>query len=260
VLSTEHRRINAALLAAGFAPSAPADPRLLSNAEAPGIMSLAPLIHEDGTALHRAVISEPLGFVPYEHLLEYDSGASPAHQYDDPGLFEHRGNAVAPWRADHTARRLSARRWAWGEAEKRAYVTMHNAMAEAVATTLARFHGLFAARIAWVAPGLTHRSFVLGRAERRAHGVAAHRRVGAERLALIGVNDLLPPEQRVTCLPTRAACEHALQRLARRLGVTPAQARGPFGRGGGDATPLALPELLEGLVAALADPIPQPAA
>ncbi|MCX7931323.1 MAG: hypothetical protein N2588_02110 [Rhodovarius sp.] len=254
VLSTEHKRINAALLAAGFAPPAPADPRLLSNAEAPALASLAPLVHPDGTVLHRAVISEPLGFVPYEHLLDYDAGPSPAHQYDDPGLFEHRGNAVAPWRADHTARRVSATRWVWGENEKRAYVLMHNAMAEAVAKTLVRFPGLFDARIAWVAPGLTHRSFVLGRAERAAHGVATFRRVGTERLALIGVNDLLAPGERLTCLPTRAACEEALQRLAARLGVTPAQARGPFGRGGGDATPLALPELLEGLIAALAPP------
>ncbi len=249
VLSTEHRRINAALLAAGFQPSAPADPRLVCNGEAPATVSTAPLVHRDGTVIHRAVISEPLGFVPYEHLMEYDAGLSPAHQYDDPGLFENRGNAVSPWRADHSATRISATRWKWGPSEKRAYVVMHNAMAEAVARTLLRFPGMFDQRIAWVAPGLTHRSFVLGRTERAAHGIAATRMAGRERLALVGVNDLLPEALRITCLPTRADCDDALLRLATRLGVTPRQATGPFGRGGGDATPLALPELLATLIA-----------
>ena len=250
VLSTEHKRINAALIAAGFQPSQPADPRLVSNADAPATLSTAPLVHRNGTVIHRAVISEPLGFVPYENLMEYDAGISPAHQYDDPGLFENRGNAVSPWRADHSATRISATQWKWGPNEKGAYVVMHNAMADAVAKTLLRFPGVFDQRIAWVAPGLTHRSFVLGRAERAAHGIAATRMAGAERLALIGVNDLLPPELAITCLPTREHCDDALLRLAARLGVTPRQATGPFGRGGGDATPLALPELLETLIAA----------
>jgi hypothetical protein len=251
VLSTEHRRINAALIAAGFQPTAPADPRLLSNAENAAVVATAPLAHRNGTVIHRAVISEPLGFVPYEHLLDYDSGASPAHQYDDPGLFENRGNAVSPWRADHSATRVSATRWAWGANEKRAYVTMHNAMADAVAKTLLRFPDRFDQRIAWVAPGLTHRSFVLARSERAAHGIVATRQAGTERLALTGVNDLLPEALRIACLPTRADCDDALLRLAARLGVTPRQATGPFGRGGGDATPLALPELLETLIATI---------
>lgn len=60
---------------------------------------------------------------------------------------------------------------------------------------------------------------------------------------------LLPPALRLDALPTRAQCQDGLARLARRLGRTPAGAAGHFARGGGDATPLALPELLEALLA-----------
>jgi hypothetical protein len=254
ILSTEHKRINAALIAAGFVPMAPADPTLLAlreEGESEALFSLAPLRHPDGIMVHRAVISEPLGLVPYEHMLAYPGGVSPAVLYDDPGLFEERGNAVSPWRADHTAVRVSATRWKWGPAEKRAYVVMHNEMARVVADALARFGGVYTRRISWVAPGLTHRSFVVAKGERAAHGIVAQRQVGAERLPLVGANDLLPEGLRLTALPTREQCQDALARLASRLGRTPAEAAGHFGRGGGDATPLALPELLEDLLAAL---------
>jgi hypothetical protein len=257
ILSTEHRRINAALLAAGFVPAAPADPLLLPLREAgepEALFSLAPLVHPSGTVIHRAVISEPLGLVPYEHMLAYPGGVSPAVQYDDPGLFEERGNAVSPWRADHSATRVSASKWKWGPNEKRAYVVMHNAMAETVAAALARFGTLYASRISWVAPGLTHRSFVVAKEERPAHGIATTKQAGERKLALTGANDLLAPNLRITALPTRPQCAAALQRLADRLGVTTREAAGPFGRGGGGATPLALPELLEDLLAELLPP------
>jgi hypothetical protein len=257
ILSTEHRRINAALLAAGFQPTAPADPSLAAL-RAPGepeaLLSLAPLVHPSGTVIHRAVISEPLGLVPYEHMLRWPGGISPAVQYDDPGLFEERGNAVSPWRADHTATRATATRWSWGPNEKAAYVEMHNVMAETVAQALARFGHLYQQRISWVAPGLTHRSFVIAKGERAAHGIAATKQAGARKLALTGANDLLPAEARITALPTRAQCAAALARLAQRLGTTEAAARGHFGRGGGDATPLALPELLQDLLAEILPP------
>jgi hypothetical protein len=252
--STEHRRINAALLAAGFAPTGPADPLLLAARavdEPEALFSLAPLLHPDGIVIHRAVISEPLGLVPYEHMLAYPGGESPAVAYDDPGLFEERGNAVSPWRADSTATRLPGGKWKWGANEKRAYVEMHNVMADVVARALLRFGGVYTQRISWVAPGLTHRSFVVAREQRAAHGIVATRQVGAERLALTGANDLLPPALQLHALPTREQCHAALLRLAARLGCTPAQAAGPFGRGGGNATPLALPELLEHLLAEL---------
>ncbi len=252
ILSTEHRRINAALLAAGFTPTAPADPTLLElkeDREPEALFSQAPLVHASGTVVHRAVISEPLGLVPYEHMLTYPGGTSPSVQYDDPGLFEERGNAVSPWRADHSAIRVSATRWKWGPNEKRAYAAMHNVMAETVAKALARIGSAYTHRISWVAPGLTHRSFVVAKDERGAHGVAATKLAGTEKLSLTGANDLLPLGQRITALPTRPQCQAALQRLAKRLGVSLAAARGPFGSGGGGATPLALPELLEDLLA-----------
>lgn len=257
LLSTEHKRINAALLAAGFVPTAPADPVLLPLREAgepEALFSLAPLVHPSGTVVHRAVISEPLGLVPYEFMLRYPGGVSPAVQYDDPGLFEERGNAVSPWRADHSATRVSASKWKWGPNEKRAYVDMHNVMAETVAQALSRFGHIYAQRISWVAPGLTHRSFVIAKEERAAHGIAATKQAGAEKLALTGANDLLPPALRITALPTRPQCAAALARLADRLGITTKEAAGPFGRGGGGATPLALPELLEELLAEVLPP------
>jgi len=252
--STEHRRINAALLAAGFAPTGPADPLLLREqmpGEAEALFSLAPLLHPDGIMVHRAVISEPLGLVPYEHMLAYPGGESPAVAYDDPGLFEERGNAVSPWRADCTASRVGPGKWRWGANEKRAYVEMHNAMSDMVARTLLRFGDIYTDRISWVAPGLTHRSFVLAREQRAAHGIVATRQVGTERLKLVGANDLLPPGLHLNALPTREQCQAALLRLAARLGRTPAEAAGHFARGGGNATPLALPELLEDLLAAV---------
>ena len=52
------------------------------------------------TTIASALISEPLALVPYEHIANYEGRPSPACAYDDPGLFENRGNAVSPWRSD----------------------------------------------------------------------------------------------------------------------------------------------------------------
>ncbi len=125
---------------------------------------------------------------------------------------------------------------------------MHNAMAETLASVLRRIGPLYAARIAWVAPGLTHRSFVLGKDERSASKVPAWRKAGEERLPLIGANDLLPDELKIECLPTSSHCKDAIQRLAQRLGKDPSCVGGTYSRGGADATPLALPELLDVLI------------
>ncbi len=86
-------------------------------------------------------------------IMRFGDEVSPAVAYDDPGLFENRGNAVSPWRADSTAVQVSDTRWKWGDNEKRAYVTMHNVMAEAVAKTIARLGDVYTDRISWVAPG-----------------------------------------------------------------------------------------------------------
>jgi hypothetical protein len=255
VFSTEHKRINQALLDAGFRPSrdlmvtALAD--RLESEFSPEVLNLAPLQNRERTIIYRAVISEPLALVPYEHMLTYENRASPATAYDDPGLFENRGNAVSPWRDDFTAKAISPTRWRWGHAEVRSYVIMHNAMAETLARVVMRLAPYYARRIAWVAPGLTHRSFVIAQSERKQNGITGFRRIAKERLRLTGANDLLPEALKLECLPTAAQCQVAREKLASRLGRTTSQIGGIYSRGGGDATPLALPELLETLITAL---------
>ena len=251
--SSEHRAINQRLLEAGFRPMGRNPlPQELQAQLQPGfaqeVLDLSLLTDGQGTVIHRMVISEPMALVPYEHITRYEGKDSPAVAYDDPGLFESRGNAVAPWRADSTAEPVDETRWRWGVAEKRGYVEMHNAMARLVAQALARFGGLYDARIAWVAPGLTHRSFVLSKAERAAHGIVGARKVGDAVLPLEGINDHLPEALHVECLPLRAHCDDAKARLATRLGVPVSRVGGAWSRGGVNATPLAVPELLDTLI------------
>lgn len=266
VASVEHRAINARLLAEGFtatgeAPRVP-DELLAGQPDVdPHLFDLGPL-RRGKLEIARVVMSEPLAFVPYEHLCEYPGGESPAVAYDDPGLFENRGNAVSPWRDDSTAERISDTRWRWGPNERRAYVEMHNAMASAVAHVLTRLAGAYDHAIAWVAPGLTHRSFCLAGDERSAHGIAGSKRVDGKHLALTGVNDLIDESLRLEVLPTTDQCDDARARLRQRLGTSAAAANAVFARGGGGATPLALPELLDVLVRrldALALDLPAPA-
>ncbi len=255
LLSPEHLRINAALIAAGFRPQ---DGETLADdfgahlpaGFSPEVLSLGPL-RRGNIVVRRAVMSEPLAFVPYEYVFRFGKRQSPACSYDDPGLFEGRGNAVSPWRKDFTGVPVSANKWRWGDEERRAYVTMHNEMSKALAHVVGRLRPYYSEVVAWVAPGLTHRSFILDRERRKENGVAASRRVGNENLPLRGANDLLPPEYRIDCLPTMKQCETARRRLAKRLGRPLAAVGGYYSRGGGDATPLALPELLSFLVARL---------
>jgi hypothetical protein len=124
-------------------------------------------------------------------------------------------------------------------------------MAEAVAAVVARIGHNYDDVVSWVAPGLTHRSFVIGRGERSANNVAASRKVGTTRLELIGANDHLPADKAIVCLPTAEQCKDAVVRLADRLGTDLTHAYGVYSRGGANATPLALPELLDDLMARL---------
>jgi len=193
-----------------------------------------------------------MAVVPYEHIAEFRGEASPAVAYDDPGLFENRGNAVSPWRADSSAVRMSPTRWKWGDEERRAYVVMHNAMAQILANVVSRIGHQYSDVVSWVAPGLTHRSFVLAQGERHYNRVPASRKVGARRLELVGANDRLSPELRIACLPTPDDCKVAVQRLSHRLQIDVPRATAIYARGGANATPLALPELLDVLVKRLA--------
>jgi hypothetical protein len=255
--STEHIAINQRLLDEGYKPLRPnylpqellarLDPRF-----SPDVLNLSPLTNGRGTILHRMVISEPMAVVPYEHIVEFEGKPSPAVAYDDPGLFENRGNAVSPWRPDSTAVQVSATRWKWGDEERRQYVTMHNEMARILANVVTRIAHNYTDVISWVAPGLTHRSFVIGRDERSFHHVATSRIIGDKRLMLIGANDHLPPERRISCLPLPNDCQSAIERLSHRLKVDMPKATAIYARGGNNATPLALPELLDVLVRRLA--------
>ncbi|MFK8022316.1 MAG: hypothetical protein AB8G26_00020, partial [Ilumatobacter sp.] len=253
VASVEHQAINARLLAEGFEP-VPGSPTVLDELGAhlagadPRLLDLGPLRRDD-LEIARVVMSEPLAFVPYEHLTAGPSGGpSPSTRYDDPGLFENRGNAVSPWRDDSTAEEVGAGKWKWGPAERQAYVEMHEAMAQGVADALRRLDGAYDHVIAWVAPGLTHRSFCLANDERAAHGIAASKLVEGRRRPLVGVNDLVAEHQRIEVMPSTEACKDARARLAERLGVDAPAANAVYARGGGGATPLALPELLDHLV------------
>jgi len=258
--SSEHKHINQYLLDAGYRPAGDVVlPRelheRLDNKFSANVLNLSPLVDDHGAVIHRMVISEPMALVPYECIVSYEGKPSPATAYDDPGLFENRGNAVSPWRPDFTAEAVSPTRWRWGDEERRHYVLMHNAMAEAMAAAIVRIADHYSDVVAWVAPGLTHRSFILGRTERAANKVAAWRKVGSARLALVGANDHLPAARQIECLPTPAQCVDAIQRLSHRLGASISYAKGVYARGGADATPLALPELLDVLVTRLAGPL-----
>jgi hypothetical protein len=251
--SSEHMAINQRLLDEGYRPSLRCYlPReLQARLEpqfSPEVLNLAPLVDGHGTVIHRMVISEPMAVVPYEHIVQFRGKASPAVAYDDPGLFENRGNAVSPWRRDSTAVRMSATRWKWGDEERRQYVAMHNEMARILAHVVSRIGRRYTDIVSWVAPGLTHRSFVLARNERAFHHVAASRKVGARRLELIGANDHLPEELKIACLPVPDDCQNAIQRLSRRLRIDIPRATAIYARGGANATPLALSELLDVLV------------
>lgn len=251
--SSEHQSINQRLLDSGFKPMdrlyLPQE--LQARIEAPfstEVLNLSLLTDGKGTIIHRMVISEPMGVVPYEHIAQYKGKPSPACAYDDPGLFENRGNAVSPWRADSTAVKASATRWKWGDEEKRSYVTMHNEMSSTVARVINRIGHNYTDIVSWVAPGLTHRSFVIARDERAANNVASRRKVGNGFMELVGANDGLPQDLRIDCLPTIEQCKDAVVRLAKRLDIDTAHATAIYSRGGANATPLALPELLDVLL------------
>ena len=76
--------------------------------------------------------------------------------------------------------------------------------------------------------------------------------MGGKRLELIGANDHLPPPHHIDCLPLPDDCKRAIERLAHRLNVDRQKATAIYARGGNNATPLALPELLDVLVRRLA--------
>ena len=253
IMSREHLAINSHLLRIGFEPIGEVRvPEALHTHLAPGYQRATlhnGLLRRDGLTLHRCVVSEPLGLVPYEFLYYYRGRLSPASRYDDPGLFEHRPNTVCPWRADYTGVEKGTS-LGWGDNEKLAYVQVHNRLVELIATILKRLEPTYSRILAYVSPGLTHRSFLSSREEKKAGGIRTARRIAGKTYPLEGVNDL--HRGLVTVVPKKEEWEDIFKAVEARLlaedpSETKAGVRGYFARGGGGATPLALPESLETL-------------
>ncbi|WP_370499565.1 hypothetical protein NWT09_16825 [Mycolicibacterium sp. jd] len=256
--SREHRSVNSALLAAGWRPSRPYDGPaelrgVLDDGAPEDVLNTAPLVR-DGVVLDRFVISEPLALVPYELTMTFRGAQAPAASYDDPGMFENRGTSVSPERADCTATARRDGTWAWGPAERQAYAEMHNAMADALGVTLARISPAYRTLLAWVSPGLTHRSFLADAAFRAEDGLPTARRGVRGEIPLRGALDAVPGV--VVILPTREQIACAKEELAERLRregrpAGTGSVRAVYARGDGHDTPLGLPELTAALVARL---------
>jgi hypothetical protein len=190
-LSSEHRAVNRALIDAGYRPDARGDwPGALATYAPAELLSNAPL-RGRGLRIDRAVISEPLGLVPYDAIYQWRGRPSLAARYDDPGLFEHRGIACT-WRDDCEATRGPSGKSRWGDVERADFVAVHNRLVSLIAAVLERWRPAYQAVIAYVAPGLTHRSFLAGPEERRAAGLPASRLTGGQRLVLESVEGRLP--------------------------------------------------------------------
>lgn len=252
IMSREHLAVNSHLLKLGFVPDDALVPEGLESHLPPEYDKSClnnRLLRRDGLTLHRCVISEPLGIVPYEFLYYYRDRKSPASRYDDPGLFEHRPNTVCPWRADCTGI-PKGKNLRWGDNEKLAYVQVHNRLVHIIATALKRLEPRYSRILAYVSPGLTHRSFLSSKEEKKASGIRTARRIAGRTYALEGVNDLHP--HLVSIVPTKEEWEDIFKAVEARLlaedpSASEAGVRGYFARGGGGATPLALPESLETL-------------
>lgn len=245
-LSHEHQAINSYLLSQGFRPVGEAEyPPEIAAALLPGV---DPLVlnnrpwQRGEVFLHRYVVSEPMALVPYELIYTFRGRPSLTARYDDPGLFEHRGTAVCPWRPDFTGIPTS-KGYRWGDQEKAAFVEVHNRLVRLMVEILDRIGDLYRARLAYVSPKLTHRSFMTGVEEKRRAGLPLGRRTAAGFLRFEGVNDLRPG--RVLTIPNETEIPVILERLAARFpGRTARQIQGYFATGGGGATPLILPETL----------------
>lgn len=259
LLSAEHQAINSSLLAADYIPHGNNDvPDALDHA-LPADRDLAllhnGLLHRDDTYIQRMVISEPMSLVPYEYVYHWRGDISPVSRYDDPGLFEQRGNAVALWRSDSTAVQAADGSWRWGINERSAFVEVHNRLVTLITAILQRLAPRYRQIVAYVSPKLTHRSFLTSQPEKAAAGLTRTRQTSQGRQRLTGVNDLAPGLVRV--VPNVSEWDEIRINLAARLRaaepeISAAGIRTVFASGGGSATPLVLPEALAILARVLA--------
>ncbi|MBN1315706.1 MAG: hypothetical protein JXA42_09570 [Anaerolineales bacterium] len=246
-LSQEHRAINGYLLSEGFRPVEEVQyPAELENALSPDAdrLLLNNMVWARGElSIHRFVMSEPMALVPYEYIYTFKGKPSLTARYDDPGLFEHRGTAVCPWRPDFSGIK-SSRGYRWGDNEKEAYVKMHNSMVSLIGAAIHRLRDFYQERLAFVSPKLTHRSFMTSVEEKRRAGLVLSKRTGKGLLHLEGVNDHYPGL--VHCVPDEDDIKVILERLSERFpGRSMSQVKGYFATGGGGVTPLILPETLD---------------
>jgi hypothetical protein len=248
LLSKEHLHINRYLLDdLGFVPIGEPDyPPAIADALPEGFPVLAlhnGLLERDNLVVHRMVVSEPMGIVPFEYIYHWRGELSLVSRYDDPGLFEHRGTSVCTWRKDNTARPLGNGKYRWGVHERAAYVEAHNRYSQHMAAVLQRLKPYYHTILGYVAPKMTHRSFLTSAAEKITDGLPRARKTGKGSGQLIGVNDLVPGL--VCIVPDAAEQAEALAALGKRLShLSPVGRSAYFSTGGGVATALVLPEVL----------------
>jgi hypothetical protein len=248
LLSKEHLHINRYLLdGLGFVPIGTPDyPPAIAEALPEGFPLSAlhnGLLQHGSLVVHRMVVSEPMGIVPFEYIYHWRGELSLVSRYDDPGLFEHRGASVCTWRKDNTATPLGNGKYRWGVNERAAYVEAHNRYSQHMAAVLKRLKPYYHTILGYVAPKMTHRSFLTSAAEKAAGGLLRARKTGQGSGQLIGVNDLVPGLVRI--VPDAAEQAEALAALGKRLPyLSPAGRSGYFSTGGGIATALVLPEVL----------------
>jgi len=171
------------------------------------------------------VMSEPMGLVPYEFIYYFKGRLSLTGTYDDPGLFEHRGIG-ATWRKDCTAMLMPDGKYKWGDNERQAFVTVHNTLVALFVEELTRLAPYYDRILAYVAPKLTHRSFISSKKEKEENGLRKSIRVGGHMEELVGINDIR--EGLVTLVPSAAQLKEIYAKTGRRVSM-----------------PLSLPESLE---------------
>ena len=252
ITSREHKAINSSLLMDGWEPigesNAPSElAKFIEDGDDPSIFHEGSL-KKRNLILDRIVISEPLGLVPYEYIYFWKGEQSPATSYDDPGLFESRGTSISPYRDDCTALKVSEKKWKWGDSERNSYVYMHNYLAELIAFSLKRVSKNYHSIVAWVSPGLTHRSFLADHKIRTKEGIPKSRKVNGESKKLCGVLDISP--EILGIMPTIEELKLSQQNLEKRLKKegrysSPNSVLSVYARGDGNDTPLGLKETLE---------------
>lgn len=246
LLSDEHRHVNRYLIETlGFAPvgesDAPADIYAALPAGFPPEVLHNGLLRKGDRLIHRMVISEPMGIVPYEYVYHWRDTLSIVSRYDDPGLFEHRGTAGCPWRADSTVTPLENNRYRWGLNEYAAYTEAHNRLTEQMTAVLRRLRPFYRSIFAYVAPEITHRSFINDAVAKAEEGMKT--RITPDQAPLSGVNDHQPGLVRV--IPDSAAMKQLQADIQQNNPTLSAQAvQKLFTLAGGEAAALILPETL----------------